>query len=212
MCNYSSGLTNPCESHFMQCSACTYNVEGEITYSRNPRLYSLCGWVNLNCLTCTSRTSDWICKGSLDTCYWTWYSSLIIEPLCELFKCQSFDLLIYWLYSYTCRQYSQHFWYIRLLWWYWHYSWFSILYLFMATHTWWYILVFAPWWVLSRYDAISFYSSSNNFFKDACYLPMDSIWEVYLNVFLSSFLVIVDHSLKFFLFVKIVWIMIANMT
>ena len=212
MYNYSIGLTNPRESHFMQCSACTYNVEGEITYSRNPRLYSLCGWVNHNCLTCTSRASDWICKGSVDTCYWTWYASLIIEPLCELFKCQPFCLLNYWLYSYTFRQYSQHFWYIRLLWWYWHYSWFSILYLSMATHTWWYILVFAPWWVLSRYDAISFYSSSSIFSRmHAIYqwtLFEKSIW----NVFLNSFLVIVDHSLKFFLFVKIVGIMIANMT
>ena len=53
----------------LQCCTCAHYFTGEVTYFWNSWLCSVCCGFYNNCSTCSSRTWNSFCNGSLGTCY-----------------------------------------------------------------------------------------------------------------------------------------------
>lgn len=68
MCYYKYLMLNANFQNFLQCCSCTFYFKGEIAHFWDARLCSMCCWFNHNCSTCSSRTCDRICCGSLGSC------------------------------------------------------------------------------------------------------------------------------------------------
>lgn len=72
----------------MQCCSCTYHFTWEATYFWYFGLRSVCCGINNYCSTCSSRTWDWVCYGSLGFGYWTRYEWFPLIGFYVNFSCK----------------------------------------------------------------------------------------------------------------------------
>jgi len=60
----------------LQCCSCSCHPTRKVAYFRASWLCLMCCWFDNYCLTCSSRTRDWFCVTSMESCDRTCFSSL----------------------------------------------------------------------------------------------------------------------------------------